>query len=122
MTRRDIWVAVALVLVAAVLYLAFPRYEWRGGGSAPLIRIDRWTGEAVAGRYTQWTGAWRPYGTTPDATSTLIDSFLYDLQHPVGWWRMGTIGGGLLALWDIGRVVRRRRAGRIRGRPAISAP
>jgi len=45
MTRRDWWLGVAAVGIAILFHAAFPRYDWRGGGSAPLVRIDRWTSQ-----------------------------------------------------------------------------
>lgn len=46
--RRDVWIGVAVLVVLAVMYLAFPRYEYRSGPSGSvIIQIDRWTGETA---------------------------------------------------------------------------
>ena len=50
MTRSDWWIGIGIVTAALILHAAFPRYEWRGD-RIPVVRIDRWTGEAIVGRY-----------------------------------------------------------------------
>ncbi|MCX6539150.1 MAG: hypothetical protein NT151_09500 [Acidobacteria bacterium] len=67
MTRRDQWIVVALVLVVALLYLAFPRYEWRQATNGRMTRVDRWTGQAdfmVPGADGQYVPYVRPLAPT----------------------------------------------------------
>ena len=45
MTRRHWWIGIAVVAAALLLHALVPRYDWRGGGGVPLVRIDRWTGQ-----------------------------------------------------------------------------
>lgn len=59
-SRIDFWFAVMLIVVALLAHAALPRYEWRG--SPPLVRIDRWTGRAEAGRYQN--SVWQPTRVT----------------------------------------------------------
>lgn len=50
-------------LVALVLYLLFPRYDYQQvqGMGLTYLRQDRWTGRAVVGRMSRAGGGeWRP--------------------------------------------------------------
>ncbi len=53
-TRRDWWIGVGAVVLALLVHATVPRYEWRVAGTPALlaIRIDRWTGSAEMGGFT----------------------------------------------------------------------
>jgi hypothetical protein len=51
MTRRDWWLGIWVLTAALLLHTAIPRYEWRQVKLTLFLRIDRWTGEAVAGSF-----------------------------------------------------------------------
>ena len=46
MQTRHWYIGVALLVAALVFHALVPRYEWRAGPQARLVRIDRWTGRA----------------------------------------------------------------------------
>lgn len=62
LARRDWWLGVVVLCAAISLLAIYPRYEWRTTNH-PLIaiRVDRWTGASVAGRYDTLDGSWAPY-------------------------------------------------------------
>jgi len=49
MTRRDFWLGVLAIVLAVLLHALVPRYEWQhyGPDGLGLMRVDRWTGQAV---------------------------------------------------------------------------
>ena len=52
----------AVLGVALLLWLAFPRYDWRdvpgGAETGALLRIDRWTGQTTLGLVRPDWGRW----------------------------------------------------------------
>ena len=51
MTRRDLYLAVAIMAMALIGHAMLPRYDWRHVGESSIggerfVRIDRWTGDA----------------------------------------------------------------------------
>jgi len=55
-SRREWWLGIAAVVLAILWHATFPRYEWRSAIGVGLIRVDRWTGSAVLGRWVD--GRW----------------------------------------------------------------
>ena len=68
MTRRDWWLGVGAVVATILLHAFVPRYEWRNIGAAPVVRIDRWTGQAIRGTFE--AGRWTP----PQAPLAIVHS------------------------------------------------
>jgi len=51
-------VCLIVLTLAAVCYVAFPRYRYEQSGGHSLLRYDRWTGEVRLGSY--YNGTWTP--------------------------------------------------------------
>ena len=49
-SRRDWWIGIVLVVLAILVHALVPRYEYQqsGPGSIAWVRVDRWTGRALA--------------------------------------------------------------------------
>jgi hypothetical protein len=56
-TLRHWYLGIALIVAALVLHALIPRYDWHLTSGAA-IRVDRWTGTAVGGRFEH--GRWVP--------------------------------------------------------------
>ena len=49
-SRSEWWIGVVLVVLAILVHALVPRYEYQhdGPGSLAWVRVDRWTGRALA--------------------------------------------------------------------------
>lgn len=53
MSKRDWWLGITMLMVALLVHAALPRYEWRTMDGWVVVRVDRWTGHASAGRVSR---------------------------------------------------------------------
>ena len=53
-SRRDWWIGIVLAVLTILVHALVPRYEYQqaGPGSIAWVRVDRWTGQALA---TTWS-------------------------------------------------------------------
>jgi hypothetical protein len=66
MTQRAWWIGIVVLASAIALHALLPRYEWQQIRGADYLRIDRWTGTAIVGRFrrdgdtVRWSSARYP--------------------------------------------------------------
>lgn len=46
MTRRDWWGVGLMLVIALLVWMAVPRYQWQHSVGMYWLRVDRWTGHA----------------------------------------------------------------------------
>ena len=92
MTRRDWWLGVLVVVLALLVHAGLPRYEWRTPREniAVAIRIDRWTGAAELGSFSNVSSGfnrrWVPLSEPSEAneTSDTVSEEPFILRRPPG--------------------------------------
>jgi hypothetical protein len=75
---RSLWLAALLIAAALLAHAMVPRYEWRPLAGLYWVRIDRWTGTAVYGRFEP-SGAWAPGRDASAVLDAEIDRYLSSL-------------------------------------------
>jgi hypothetical protein len=81
MTARQFWFGLLVLLLALIGHAAVPRYDWRPLAGVYWVRIDRWTGTAMYGRFEPG-GTWAPGRDAAAALDAEIDRYLRALPTP----------------------------------------
>jgi hypothetical protein len=83
-TRRDWWLAIALLCGGVFAHAALPRYELRhavGAESIDYIRYDRWTGQAEWGQFQRVGSVARTVGVRSQRRWLAQDPYSTNRRH-----------------------------------------